>query len=94
MSQATILAGEFARDYARVDGCEHPLVAISATAEVLERAADFTASQALRALDAIQLASAALARETEPACSRFACFDAELRSAAEALGFRLIPGSA
>ena len=59
--------------------------------EVLAEAAQVAASRGLRAYDAVQLASARAARAADPGCSSFACFDQELRRAAAADGFILVP---
>jgi predicted nucleic acid-binding protein len=45
----------------------------------------------LRGADAVQLASALLAREADPAVSAMAVFDRRLRSAATAEGLALLP---
>lgn len=58
---------------------------------MLETAAQVSATHALRAYDAVQLASALAAREADPGCTEFACYDADLRAAAARSGFSLIP---
>ena len=81
----------FEADY---DGTEReaPLfAAVALTPAVLESAAQVTATHALRAYDAVQLASALAAREADPGCGEFACFDDGLRAAAARNGFGLIP---
>lgn len=65
--------------------------AVAASPRVLDDAAARAASHALRAYDAVQLASAVAAREADPGCILFACFDEALRSAAAADGFTLLP---
>jgi len=45
----------------------------------------------LKASDAVKLATARAARIADPSCSSFASFDSELRDAAAADGFDLIP---
>ncbi len=64
---------------------------IAARMPLLSAAAAAAATHSLRAYDAIQLASALAARAADPDCTRFACFDADLREAAAASGFTLIP---
>jgi uncharacterized protein len=59
--------------------------------QVLRSAAEMVRSHSLRALDAIQLASALMARELIPECTTFACFDVRLRAAAADHGFALVP---
>ncbi len=66
---------------------------VAATEPVLVAGARETARHALRAYDAIQLASALAVRELDPRCSRFACFDTELRRAASRAGFVLLPAA-
>jgi len=50
-----------------------------------------TATHALRALDALQLASALAARRADPSCATFACLDLRLRAAAAGAGFVVSP---
>jgi uncharacterized protein len=69
-----------------------PRFTVVAPAEsVLVAAAEEAARHALRAYDAVQLASALAVREVDPRCNGFACFDAELRRAASRAGFTLVP---
>jgi predicted nucleic acid-binding protein len=49
------------------------------------------AVHALRAYDAVQLACALAARDAVPECQTFAAFDRQLRAAAAAEGFALVP---
>jgi len=58
---------------------------------ILDEAARQVAAHGLRAYDAIQLASGVAARRADPDCLGFACFDEELRAAAAAEGFQLVP---
>jgi hypothetical protein len=58
---------------------------------VLDDAARLVAVHGLRAYDAVQLASARLARSAVEDCSSFAAFDQGLRDAAAAEGFALLP---
>ena len=57
---------------------------------VLEEAALACARHALRAYDAVQLASALLARTADPSLSTFACFDLALSAAAAQEGFSIM----
>jgi predicted nucleic acid-binding protein len=59
--------------------------------DVVSDAAQLTATRALRAYDAVQLATARAARTADPSCSSLACFDHDLREAAARDGFGLIP---
>ncbi len=58
---------------------------------ILDRAAAAVADHRLRAYDAVQLATAIRARDADPECRTFACFDGDLRTAASASGFELVP---
>ncbi len=64
---------------------------VAPTESVLVAAAEEAGRHALRAYDAVQLASALAVREVDPRCDGFACFDAELRRAASRAGFTLVP---
>lgn len=64
---------------------------VSPTEPVLVAGAREAARHALRAYDAVQLASALAVRELDPHCNHFACFDTELRRAASRAGFVLVP---
>lgn len=83
---ARILSDAFAADCA---GAPARFSSVAVGARVLERAARLVAVHALRAYDAVQLASALAAREAEPSCATFACFDEGLLRAAAAEG--LVP---
>jgi uncharacterized protein len=86
-----VLVATFEADYDGTDR-ETPLFApVALTPAVLETAAQVTATHALRAYDAVQLASALAAREADPGCTKFACFDDGLRAAAARSGFSLVP---
>jgi predicted nucleic acid-binding protein len=65
--------------------------AVDVTASLLERAARLTGVHRLRGFDAVQLASALAAREAASEIDQFACFDQQLRDAAAAEGFALVP---
>jgi predicted nucleic acid-binding protein len=91
---AGILIRAFELDF-HGDPDSHPrFTIVSLTEPVLTRAAHEAARHALRAYDAVQLASALAVREIDPRCSDFACFDADLRRAASRAGFVLSPESA
>lgn len=66
---------------------------VDLTDDVLETAVRSLSRHALRAYDAVQLASAMLARAADAALIEFTCFDVELRKAARAEGFALLPPS-
>jgi uncharacterized protein len=91
---AGILISAFELDF-HGDPDSHPRFTIVALTEpVLTRAAREAARHALRAYDAVELASALAVREIDPRCSHFACFDADLRRAASRAGFVLSPEAA
>lgn len=90
-SDASLLVAEFEADYYG-DAESPPRFAVVAHPDpVLSDAAQLVATRALKACDAVQLATARAARTADPSCSAFACFDSELRDAAAADGFHLIP---
>lgn len=61
---------------------------VGVTAAILDTAATGVARHALRAFDAVQLATATAARSADPELDVFACFDRGLMTAARAEGFR------
>ncbi|MGI8726237.1 MAG: type II toxin-antitoxin system VapC family toxin [Solirubrobacterales bacterium] len=90
---AAVLIGDFEADLAADDVNSPRFSTVAPGRSVLDRAAELVEQHGLRAYDAVQLGSAAIAREVDPDCGEFACFDQDLRSAAEAVGFDLIPAS-
>jgi uncharacterized protein len=91
---AAVLVAAFEADWFGT-GAEPPRFAVvGLPPAVLDRAADLVARRALRAYDAVQLASALAARDADPDCGRFTCFDEDLRAAAAAEGFSLTPARA
>jgi uncharacterized protein len=92
-SAAGILVGAFELDFHGDLDSGSRFTIVSVTEAVLVAAAQEAARQALRAYDAVQLASALAVRELDPRCDHFACFDAELRRAASRAGFVLLPGA-
>lgn len=89
---AQVLVSAFEFDF-HGDLDTNPRFAIVALTEpVLVAAARAAAHHALRAYDAVQLASALAVCELDPRCDRFACFDTKLRRAASRAGFELLPG--
>lgn len=87
---AVLLEAWFATDW-HGDG-EHPprFAAIPVSPAILERAVALVSRHALRALDAIQLASAIAGREADPDLDTFLGFDARLNRAAAAEGFAVV----
>jgi predicted nucleic acid-binding protein len=90
-SAAGLLVSAFELDFYGDPGSEARFTIVSLTEPVLTAAAREAARHALRAYDAVQLASALAVRELDPRCSRFACFDADLRGAASRERFTLVP---
>lgn len=88
---ATILTSAFEADYHCAGDRSARFAVVAAGPAILAAAAGIAATRGLRAYDAVQLASALAAREAEPSCERFSCFDAQLRQAAAASGFALAP---
>ena len=85
------LCDEFAADYYGDEGAPPRFAVVPVTATILEHAARLTAVHGLRAYDAIQLSTALAARSVDAQCARFASYDEELRRAAAAEGFGLLP---
>jgi uncharacterized protein len=90
-SAAAVLVSAFELDFHGDDDSQPRFAVVSLTEPVLIAAAREAARHALRAYDAVQLASALAVREADPRCSDFACFDAELRRAASRESFALVP---
>jgi predicted nucleic acid-binding protein len=90
-STASILVSAFELDFHGGPDSDPRFTIVSLTEPVLIAAAREAARHALRAYDAVQLASALAVRETDPRCSHFACFDTDLRRAAGREGFTLVP---
>jgi predicted nucleic acid-binding protein len=90
-SAASILVSTFELDFHGDPDSEPRFTIVSLTEPLLVAAAREAGRHALRAYDAVQLASALAVREIDPRCSHFACFDADLRRAASREGFALVP---
>ena len=85
------LTGAFEADYHRARDTEPRFAAIALSTQILDEGAELAATQGLRALDAIQLASALAARRADSDVTDFACYDADLRLAAAKHRFALVP---
>lgn len=88
---AAVLSDAFEWDWsigAQGGGAFH---VVDLTNEVLETAVRSLSRHPLRAYDSVQLASAMVARAADAELTDFACFDAELREAARAEGFAVLP---
>lgn len=88
---AALLTGLFEADYLGEQDDRPRLLSVTVSASILEEAARLTATHSLRALDAVQLATALAARRADPECTAFACLDVRLRAAAAGTGFALVP---
>ena len=86
-TDAGLLVTEFIGDYEGGADESPRFVALALEERILRVAAGLCARHGLRAYDGVQLASAVAARAVDPACSGFACFDAELTRAAAREGF-------
>lgn len=89
-AEAGAVLREFDADWSESSGDEALYRAVGVDA-VMERAARVTASHELRAMDAIQLASALAVRDAEPECRTMIVLDERLRRAAAAERFDLLP---
>ncbi len=85
---AGILCAAFEADWFDDGGV---FVAVAVRKVVLEHAARLVAAHRLRAYDAVQLATAVVARDADPDVGSFACYDDELNAAAAREGFTLVP---
>jgi uncharacterized protein len=90
-SDAALLTTAFEFDYYGNSSAEPRFAAIAVTDDVIDLAAHSAARHGLRAYDAVQLASAVLAREASHEITRFVAFDTDLREAAAAEAFTLVP---
>jgi predicted nucleic acid-binding protein len=92
-SAARLLTSAFEADWSGTAAEPPRFSAVAATVRVLDGAADLCAVHGLRAYDAVQLAGALAARDALPECATLAAFDRQLRAAAAAEGFTLVPPS-
>ena len=90
-TQARALVAEFEADWYGEAGQPPRLVPLGLELPLLEQAGRLAGVHGLRAYDAVQLATALTARAAAPEVDVVACFDSDLRSAAAAEGFRLLP---
>lgn len=88
---ARLLTSAFEADWSGTEEELPRFSVVTATVVVLEGAARLCAVHGLRAHDAVQLACASAARDAIPECQTFAAFDRQLRGAAAAEGFSLVP---
>jgi predicted nucleic acid-binding protein len=88
---ARILTAEFEADYFGTEDGPRRFAPVMVSGPLLDRAARLCAAHGLRAYDGVQLSSALVSRDADPACAAFAGFDHLLRGAAAAEGFALVP---
>lgn len=85
-----MLVEEFEWDWFGEPVREVDFAVIDVTPQILDEAARAVARHPLRALDAVQLASAIVARAADVSLTRFVCFDERLSDVAHAEGFTLL----
>ncbi len=90
-ADAQVLVEAFEADLLGEPDGRPRLVAIALPTRLLAAAARLAGVHGLRAADAVQLASACAARDADPRCETFVCFDAGLRRAGAAERFALVP---
>lgn len=91
VAAASILVADFEADYFGTPDRPARFVPLTLRPDVLEAASRLAGVHGLRAYDAVQLATACAASTVVPDCRTFAAFDNDLRAAAAAEGFRLLP---
>lgn len=90
-AESGLLVAGFEADYFGSFGQPARFIVVKPSAEVMETAARYTGTHGLRAYDAVQLATARVTANADPECGAFAAYDKELRAAAAAEGFDLVP---
>lgn len=90
-SETALLVAAFEADYFGADGDPPRFAVVAASGAVLDDAARIAGVQGLRAFDAVQMATARAAATVDPDCRTFAASDKDLRGAAAAEGFALVP---
>lgn len=90
-AQAQVLTAAFEADLFGTPTTSPLFTSIDVSSATLDDAARLCSTHGLRAYDAVQLASARAVRDADPDCTTFAAFDAQLRQAAAAQHFTLLP---
>ena len=88
---AAVLVAEFEADLFGTVGAAPRFTAVAVRADLLDDAAHLSGVHALRAYDAVQLASARAVAAVDPDFSGFVVVDRDLRAAAAAEGIALVP---
>lgn len=91
-SDAGVLTAAFEADYFGTADAPPRFSVTSLVPTMMDEAAHLCAVHGLRAYDAMQLASALATRAAVPDCGTVAVFDGQLRAAAAAEGFDVLPG--
>lgn len=90
-AQAQVLTAAFEADLFGTRTTSPVFTSVDVSPAMLDAAARLCATHDLRAYDAVQLATALAIRDADPDCAAFAAFDAQLRRAAAAEQFALVP---
>lgn len=90
---AGTLVADFAADHRGTPDQAPRFTTVALDGRVLDMAAALAAAHTLRAYDAVQLATARLARDVVPTCTALLAYDIQLRAAASASGFTLLPAA-
>lgn len=90
-AQAQILTAAFEADIFGTATTSPAFTSVEISSDILDAAAGSCATHGLRAYDAVQLSTALAIRRADPACTVFAAFDRQLRHAAAAEKFALVP---
>ncbi len=90
VADAAVLVEEFEWDWFGDPEREVDFAVVDITPQILDEAARAVARHPLRAFDAVQLASALVARAADDSLSGFACFDDRLSDVARAEGFTVL----
>lgn len=87
---AALLTAAAGADIRGADGRAARFVVLAVAPGLLQHARRLVAVHPLRVYDAVQLATALVARDAWPGCERFVCFDRGLGRAAAAEGLEVV----
>ena len=93
IEEVNVLTAQFERDYRGSSNIEPRFVTVSVAESILVHATRLVGTYGLRVYHAVQLSTAARAREITDPGLQFVAFDRELRLAAAREGFAVIPDS-
>jgi uncharacterized protein len=91
LDEVSVVLDEFELDWHGTQNSPPAFSIVATDPALLVEAAHLTGRHQLRSGDAVQLASAVVARRQDPDLVTVACFDVRLREAAAREGFRLVP---